>query len=107
MARKAADDGLAPILQGALAAFRCLPWQAYDGGDHVLQIGKVVQAEVSGDEEPLLFDRGRFAMVGLSIFDHPRVLEADPIIGGGIIRSQLVHQLRQLTLRGNPPKESP
>ncbi len=88
-----AEDGLAPTIPGALATFRCLPWHAYDGGDHVLQIGKVVQAEVSGDEEPLLFDRGRFAMVGLYIFDNPRVLEADPIIGGGIIRSQLVHHL--------------
>jgi len=88
-----AEDGLAPTIPGALATFRCLPWQAYDGGDHVLQIGKVVQAEVSGDEEPLLFDRGRFAMVGLSIFDNPRVLETDPIVGGGIIRSQLVHHL--------------
>jgi flavin reductase (DIM6/NTAB) family NADH-FMN oxidoreductase RutF len=89
------DDAtdLAPVLNGALATFRCLPWQSYDGGDHVLQIGHVVQADVSGDEEPLLFDRGRFAMVGLSLFDNPRVLESDPIVGGGIIRNHLVHQL--------------
>jgi flavin reductase len=86
-------DGLAPVLAGALATFRCRPWHAYDGGDHVLQLGQVAEAYVSGDEEPLLFDRGRFAMVGLSLFDNPRVIESDPVIGGGIIRSQLVHQL--------------
>jgi flavin reductase (DIM6/NTAB) family NADH-FMN oxidoreductase RutF len=84
---------LAPVLAGALATFRCRPWHAYDGGDHVLQLGQVAEAGVSGEEEPLLFDRGRFAMVGLSLFDHPRVLEADPVIGGGIIRSHLVHHL--------------
>ena len=93
VAWKASDNGLAPVLNGALATFRCRPWQTYDGGDHVLQLGQVVEAEVSGDEEPLLFDRGRFAMVGLSLFDNPRVIESEPVIGGGIIRSQLVHHL--------------
>jgi len=84
---------LAPVLAGALATFRCRPWQAYNGGDHVLQLGRVAEADVSGEEEPLLFDRGRFAMVGLSLFDNPRVIESDPVIGGGIIRSHLVHHL--------------
>ena len=87
------DDDLAPTLKGALASFRCRPWQAYDGGDHVLQLGRVVHADVTTGEEPLLFDRGRFAMVGLSLFDNPRVIDADPVIGGGIVRSHLVHQL--------------
>src|SRR3954447_12909717 len=31
----------APQLVGALATFQCTPWRAYDGGDHVLQIGQV------------------------------------------------------------------
>lgn len=86
-------DDLAPSIRGALATFRCRPWHSYDGGDHVLQLGEVVGADVPGDGEPLLFDRGRFAMVGLSLFDNPHVLEADPIVGGGIFRSHLVHQL--------------
>ncbi|WP_328324790.1 flavin reductase family protein [Kribbella sp. NBC_00382] len=87
------SEGLAPALHGALATFRCRPWKAYDGGDHVLQLGEVIEAEVSEDPEPLLFDRGRFAMVGLSVHDHPRVLDAGPIIGGGIVQSHLVHHL--------------
>jgi flavin reductase len=90
---EASADDLAPVLHGALATFRCRPWQAYDGGDHILQLGQVAEAHVSGEEEPLLFDRGRFAMVGLSLFDNPRVIESDPVIGGGIIRSHLVHHL--------------
>ena len=90
---QASDGDLAPVLDGALATFRCRPWQAYDGGDHVLQLGQVAEADVSGEEEPLLFDRGRFAMVGLSLFDNPRVIESDPVIGGGILTSHLVHHL--------------
>ena len=93
VAWKGSAGDLAPVLTGALATFRCRPWQAYDGGDHVLQLGQVAEADVSGEEEPLLFDRGRFAMVGLSLFDNPRVIESDPVIGGGIIRSHLVHHL--------------
>lgn len=56
-------DGLAPALAGALAVFRCHPWQYYDGGDHLLQLGLVVDAEVVGSDEPLVFDRGRFTLV--------------------------------------------
>jgi flavin reductase (DIM6/NTAB) family NADH-FMN oxidoreductase RutF len=59
-------DDLAPTLRDSLVTFRCRPWQSYDGGDHMLQLGQVIDAEVHGDGEPLLFDRGRFAMVGTS-----------------------------------------
>ncbi|MEZ2389711.1 flavin reductase family protein [bacterium RCC_150] len=90
---RAPEEDFAPALEGSLATFACRPWSSYDGGDHVLQLGEVVQADVSGDEEPLLFDRGRFAMIGLSLFDNPRVIEAGPILGNGIIRSQFVHHL--------------
>jgi len=89
----ATEDELAPRLEGALATFRCRPWRAYDGGDHVLQLGQVVEAEVWGDQEPLLFDRGRFAMVGLSLFDSPRVIEAAPVMDSGIGRSHFVYHL--------------
>ena len=88
-----AVDDLAPALRGALATFRCRPWKAYDGGDHSLQIGQVIEADVSDDAEPLLFDRGRFAMVGLSVHDHPRIVDGGPITGGGFAQSQLVHHL--------------
>ncbi len=57
---QSAGDDLAPILTGALATFRCRPWQTYDGGDHRLHLGHVMEAHVHGDGEPLLFDRGRF-----------------------------------------------
>jgi flavin reductase len=54
------SDHLAPSLAGALASFRCHPWHSYDGGDHRLHLGRVVEAAAHGAGEPLLFDRGRF-----------------------------------------------
>lgn len=53
-------DHLAPTLEGALASLRCEAWHSYDGGDHRLHLGRVVEAAARGDGEPLMFDRGRF-----------------------------------------------
>ena len=36
---------LAPRLAGALAHLECRPWRAYDGGDHTLYLGEVVEFE--------------------------------------------------------------
>ncbi len=57
-------DNLAPTLAGAIATIRCLPWRSYNGGDHRLHLGHVMEADVHDDGEPLLFDRGRFWNVG-------------------------------------------
>lgn len=54
------DDGLAPTIKGALAAFRCQAWHSYDGGDHRLHLGRVVAVSARADGDPLVFDRGRF-----------------------------------------------
>ena len=54
------DTGL-PVLNGVLAAFECEVWQRYDGGDHVILVGKVLAMHGSGGEgKPLLFFRGGY-----------------------------------------------
>ena len=51
--------GIAPRLTDPHAWLECLPWQSYDGGDHVLFLGEVQR--LSFDEsEPLLFYSGSF-----------------------------------------------
>ena len=62
-------DDLAPTLEGALATFRCRPWQSYDAGDHGLQLGQVIEAAIHGNGEPLLFARGRFTMASVRRHD--------------------------------------
>ena len=40
------------------------PSWTYDGGDHLLHLGWVIEADSVGEGEPLLFDRGQFSTVG-------------------------------------------
>ena len=50
----------APLLAGALAHFECAPYAQYDGGDHVIFVGRVVRFSARDDDEPLLFFRGKY-----------------------------------------------
>lgn len=57
------DGRLAPRLAGCLAYLECSPWQAYNGGDHVLYLGRV-EAFSHGDGEPLVFFAGVLGPLG-------------------------------------------
>ncbi|MCD0423895.1 flavin reductase family protein [Rubrivivax sp. JA1024] len=50
----------APLLAGAIAHFECAPYAQYDGGDHVIFVGRVVRFSARDDEEPLVFFRGKY-----------------------------------------------
>ncbi|WJK43249.1 flavin reductase family protein [Solwaraspora sp. WMMA2056] len=50
----------APLIDGALAHLECGLWRAYDGGDHTIFTGRLLSAIRHGDDEPMLFLRGRF-----------------------------------------------
>lgn len=70
------DEADAPSLADAVAVFQCRPWQRYDGGDHVLQLGEVRSADLRAGE-PLVFSDGRFMTTGLPMLDGPLVLSLD------------------------------
>ena len=53
------DGSTAPLLDGAVATISCVPWREYDGGDHIIFIGEIVDAQSSG-KDPLLFYRSTF-----------------------------------------------
>jgi flavin reductase (DIM6/NTAB) family NADH-FMN oxidoreductase RutF len=54
-----------PILDGTLGWLDCRPWQRYDGGDHTIVVGEVVDFELSQPEgEPLLFFSGGYRELG-------------------------------------------
>jgi flavin reductase (DIM6/NTAB) family NADH-FMN oxidoreductase RutF len=50
----------APLIAGALAHFECVPYAQYDGGDHVIFVGRVVRFSAHPDKQPLLFFRGAY-----------------------------------------------
>lgn len=54
------DTGV-PLLVGALAHFECKPYAHYDGGDHVIFVGEVVNFTSSHHSVPLVFCRGQYA----------------------------------------------
>lgn len=51
---------IAPTLAGALATFECRPWRTYDGGDHTLFVGEVVDFDYRGGDA-LGYFSSRFA----------------------------------------------
>lgn len=86
-----------PSLSDAIAVFRCKPWQRYEGGDHVLQIGEVTSS-LTREGAPLLFSDGRFTGIGLPMLDGPMVLSLDsPPLPGWI---GAAHRLQQHTEAG-------
>jgi flavin reductase (DIM6/NTAB) family NADH-FMN oxidoreductase RutF len=45
----------APIIDGARAVIECKAWKAYDGGDHSLLIGEVIEARAVNSKRPLVY----------------------------------------------------
>jgi len=50
----------APIVRDALASFECELHATYDGGDHLIILGRVRDVQKRDDGEPLLFYRGGY-----------------------------------------------
>lgn len=57
-----------PAIDGALAHIECRNEVSYDGGDHVIKIGRAIKVR-SFEGEPLMFVQGRYAVPA----DHPDV----------------------------------
>jgi flavin reductase (DIM6/NTAB) family NADH-FMN oxidoreductase RutF len=75
--RLASRDGEDPLIERAAAHFSCATWQEYDGGDHVIFIGKVLRFTASS-AQPLAFVGGRYATVRART-DAPSVEDLWPI----------------------------
>lgn len=59
-------EGIAgvPLLSDYSAVFQCQMEHRYEGGDHIILVGKVLDFENRGDD-PLVFHAGRYAQVEL------------------------------------------
>lgn len=47
----------APVLAGSLAWLECRTWATYDGGDHTIVVGTVLDMAVAQERPPLLYFR--------------------------------------------------
>jgi flavin reductase (DIM6/NTAB) family NADH-FMN oxidoreductase RutF len=59
------DSGV-PILSNSLASFECSRHALYEGGDHVILIGKVLRAQFEPQRDPLLYFRGKYRRLHFS-----------------------------------------
>ena len=54
-------DSGCPILTSCIASFECESTERYEGGDHIILIGKVLELNCNDpDAQPLLFQRGQY-----------------------------------------------
>jgi flavin reductase (DIM6/NTAB) family NADH-FMN oxidoreductase RutF len=53
--------GGSPLLESCIAQLECKTWQTYDGGDHVIIVGEVLNYRYDKTLEPLVFYAGNYA----------------------------------------------
>lgn len=54
---------VAPLLEGSLASISCTTESIYDGGDHLIVVGRVVELHEGASSAPLAFFRSRYCDV--------------------------------------------
>ncbi|WP_417224340.1 flavin reductase [Amphritea sp.] len=62
--------GGAPVLDDYAAQFECKTWAVYEGGDHLILVGEVINYRYNDVVEPLVFARGRYAISA----QHPEMI---------------------------------
>jgi flavin reductase (DIM6/NTAB) family NADH-FMN oxidoreductase RutF/DNA-binding MarR family transcriptional regulator len=58
-----------PLLEGCGAQFECKTWNVYEGGDHLIIVGEVVNYSHNDSMTPLVFSRGSYAITS----QHPNL----------------------------------
>jgi len=52
-----------PLLEGCAAQFQCKTWNLYDGGDHTIIVGEVLEYQCDESASPLVFAKGSYAEI--------------------------------------------
>jgi flavin reductase (DIM6/NTAB) family NADH-FMN oxidoreductase RutF len=53
------------LIQKAAASIECEKYASYDGGDHLILVGRVLKIKADWECAPLIFWRGKFATVAI------------------------------------------
>ena len=53
--------GKSPLLEDCIAQLECKMWKTYDGGDHIIIVGEVLNYRYDKTLEPLVFYAGNYA----------------------------------------------
>lgn len=63
------DNG-SPVFPGCLATLECTLFEVYEGGDHLILVGRVDGLSTADDGAPLLRYRGRYAGIGAEVLSY-------------------------------------
>lgn len=64
--------GGSPVLSDVAARFECQTWNVYEGGDHLIIVGQVLNYVYDGARSPLVFAKGGYAIPAV----HPALVAA-------------------------------
>src|SRR5262245_60795878 len=56
-----------PLIRNSVAVMECETVKIYEGGDHQIFLGKVQNSEVLQNDHPLLYFRGKYRTVNMSV----------------------------------------
>lgn len=83
--------GSVPKIVGAVACFECRTWNVYEGGDHHIIVGEVLDFHCDENRSSLVFHNGRYAVPE----QHPVTKEIDKTESvGGLLGESLIYLLR-------------
>lgn len=84
--------GKVPKIDGAVACFECRTWNIYEGGDHHIIVGEVMDFQYDEARNSLVFHNGRYAVPE----QHPITKELDQTkVVDGLLGESLIYLLRQ------------
>ena len=89
--------GGAPLLDDYAAQFECKTWAVYEGGDHLILVGEVINYRYNDVIEPLVFARGHYAISA----QHPETMKSpsncdNANTDGGFVGDYLLYLVRNL-----------
>lgn len=84
--------GKSPRIAGAVACFECRTWNVYEGGDHHIIVGEVVDFNYDENRNSLVFHNGRYAIPE----QHPVTKEVNQSRAlDGLLGESLIYLVRQ------------
>lgn len=81
-----------PLFKGCAAQFECKTWNVYEGGDHLIIVGEVLDYRHDESETPLVFASGSYAVP----MQHPSSIASDTlkVPGDGLLGDYMLYLLR-------------
>lgn len=81
-----------PLFEGCAAQFECKTWSVYEGGDHLIIVGEVLDYRHTEGSAPLVFACGSYAVS----MQHPSSIssETTKVPGNGFLGDYMLYLLR-------------